>query len=126
MTAKELADQKYLENKVNMILEPMVVQLVSVQPENPVDYMINWIKRNYGNRKSINTSKRFELNFLKKQIALFDGEEEKKSDSSSDSDSDSDSSGDDDRIAMLRAAKARKGWKQRASVSAEVYGDWNK
>lgn len=128
MTTKELLDQAYLENKVNRILEPMVVQLVSVQPDNPVDYMINWIKHNYGNRKSINQSKRFELELLRKQIALIDGEEKKlpEDSSSSDSDSDSDSSDDDDRIAKARAARAKKGWKPRASVSAEAYGEWNK
>ncbi len=126
MTTQEIQDQDYLESKLNTILEPMMVQLVSVKPEKPVEYMINWIKHNYGNRKSINGSKRFELELLRKQIALFDGEEKKNSDSSSDSDSDSDSSDEDDSIAKAREARKNKGWKPRASVSAEVYGDWNK
>jgi len=125
MTTKELEDQAYLENKINRILEPMIVQLVSVQPEKPAEYMINWIKRNYGNRKSINGSKRFELDLLKKQLEIIDGEERKDSDTSS-SESDSDSSIDDAKIAKARENKAKKGWKPRASVSAEAYGQWNK
>ncbi|CAI2371683.1 unnamed protein product [Moneuplotes crassus] len=126
MSVQHLKDHEYLENKVNNILEPMMVQLVSVKPDNPTEYMINWIKQNYGNRKSINQGKRFELELLRKQIALFDGEEDKDSDSSSESNSDSDSSDADDTIAKARAARTKKGWKPRASVSAEVYGNWNK
>jgi len=126
MSTRELLDHAYLENKVNAILEPMVVQLVSLQPENPADFMIRWIKQNYGDRPSENQNKRFELDFLRKEIAKIDGKGEKESDSdSSDLDDDSDSS-DDAEIIKARQRMNTKGWKPRASVSAEVYGEWNR
>lgn len=126
MSTRELLDHAYLENKVNAILEPMVVQLVSLQPENPADFMIRWIKQNYGDRPSENQNKRFELDFLRKEIAKIDGKGEKESDSdSSDLDDDSDSS-DDAEIIKARQRLNNKGWKPRASVSAEVYGEWNR
>jgi hypothetical protein len=126
MTSKELLDQAYLENKVNAILEPMIVQLVTFQPNNPAEYMMKWIKTNYGDRPSVNQNKRFELEFLRKRIAKFDGEENKDSDSSEDSFDDSDSSDDHGHILIARQAKQKKGWRPRESVSAEVYGQWNK
>lgn len=126
MSTKELLDHAYLENKVNAILEPMIVQLVSLQPENPADFMIRWIKQNYGDRPSENQNKRFELDFLRKEIAKIDGVGRKSSDSdSSDEDSDSDSS-DDAEVLKARQRMNNKGWKPRASVSAEVYGEWNR
>lgn len=124
--AKELLDQSYLENKVNSILEPMVMKLVSLQPENPADFMIKWIKQNYGDRPSTNQNKRFELEFLRKEIAKIDGEEHKSDSDSSDSDFSKSESSDDEAILKARNAKQQKGWKPRQSVSAEVYGDWNK
>jgi hypothetical protein len=105
MTTKELLDQAYLENKVNAILEPMIVQLVTFQPDNPADYMVKWIKTNYGDRPSVNQNKRFELEFLRKRIAKFDGEENKDSDSDDDSFEDSDSSDDHGNILLARQAK---------------------
>ena len=63
---------------------------------------------------------------LRKEIAKVDKEERKNfSDSSSDDDSDNSGSSDDEAIRKARERRQQKGWKPRASVSAEVYGKWN-
>ena len=36
MSSKEKLNRAYLESKVNKILEPLVVDLVSTKPEHPV------------------------------------------------------------------------------------------
>lgn len=129
MTTKEMLDQAYLENKVNAIIEPMILRLVSVQPKKPVQFMLNWIKQNHGDRPSENRNKRFELEFLRKEFAKIDGEEYKGSDSdSSESDSDSEESEGTTDAYFLKAREkiAQKGIKPRPSVSAEAYGEWNK
>jgi len=36
MSSKEKMNRAYLENKVNRILEPLVVELVAQKPEEPV------------------------------------------------------------------------------------------
>lgn len=38
-------DHVFLNNVVNTILEPMIQQLVTFQPEDPVEYMITWIRK---------------------------------------------------------------------------------
>ena len=35
--------------------------------ENPVDFMINYLKNNYGNRPSVNDGEKMELAFLEKE-----------------------------------------------------------
>ena len=127
MATKELLDQAYLENKVNSLIEPMIMQLVSIQPDDPVQFMLQWIRKNYGDRTSLNQSKRFELEQLRKEVAKVDKEERKgKSSDSSDSDSSSDNSSDDEAVKKAKERKEQKGWKPRSSVSAEAHGEWNK
>lgn len=127
MATKELLDQAYLENKVNSLIEPMIMQLVSIQPDDPVQFMLQWIRKNYGDRTSFNQSKRFELEQLRKEVAKVDKEERKgKSSDSSDSDSSSDNSSDDEAVKKAKERKEQKGWKPRSSVSAEAHGEWNK
>lgn len=41
------ASKAYLVNRVNPILEKLVVELVVKRPENITQYMIDWLK-NYG------------------------------------------------------------------------------
>jgi cAMP-dependent protein kinase regulator len=74
---------------------------------------------------SINSNKRFELELLRKEIAKYDGKENKDSDSDTDSSGGSESD-DNGSMMIAREAKLKKGWKPRASVSAEAYGEWNK
>ena len=59
MSSKEKLNRAYLESKVNKILEPLVVDLVSTKPEQPVrsiyhkiQFMIDWLKEHHGNRAS--------------------------------------------------------------------------
>lgn len=126
MGTKDILDKAYLANRVNSIIEPMIIQLSTLQPEDPVQFMLQWIKKNYGDRTSQNQSQRFELDMLRKEIAKVDKEERKNfSDSSSDDDSDNSGSSDDEAIRKARERRQQKGWKPRASVSAEVYGKWN-
>ena len=105
----------------------MIIQLYSHKPEEPVQFMIQWIKKNFGDRTSRNLSRRFELEQLRKEISKYDLEENKceLSDTSSDSDSNNSDSSDDEAIRKARERRQLKGWKPRASVSAEVFGKWN-
>ena len=127
MATKEILDQAYLENKVNSLIEPMIMQLVSIQPDDPVQFMLQWIRKNYGDRTSRNQSRRFELEQLRKVVAKHEQEEKKgKSSDDSDSDSSSNKSSDDEAVKKAKERKEQKGWKPRNSVSAEAHGEWNK
>lgn len=69
---KEVLNENYLEN-LSKVIEPMLVQMATIQPDEPVDFMIKWIKKNYGDRLSENRNKRFELDFLRKEVAKLEG-----------------------------------------------------
>ena len=73
MAAKEVSNEDYLESKVKSIVEPMLLQLATAQPDDPVDFMIKWIKKNYGDRPSQNRNKRFELEFLRSEVDKLEG-----------------------------------------------------
>jgi hypothetical protein len=44
----KLKEQQYYEDKVKPILENLIFQLVCEQPENVVEYMIDWLKKTGG------------------------------------------------------------------------------
>lgn len=67
-TIKEKMNRAYLDSKINRIIEPMVVELMKKTPDDPITFMINWLKDNHGNRASIHANERFELEHLRKEV----------------------------------------------------------
>ena len=68
----DIQDIKYLEENVRIILEPMINNVLSDNPKEPVKYMINWLDKYLGlsNEYSLNVEKE-ELNLLRKEIKKF-------------------------------------------------------
>lgn len=127
---KEKMNRAYLDSKINKIIEPMVVELMNETPEDPISYMIRWLKDNHGNRASIHANERFELEHLRKEVPklkekiaeLDDGE------GSDDrgSELDSDPSDEEDYVDDLPLPSQTKSAKMRTSVSAEAFGIYHK
>jgi hypothetical protein len=89
MDAKEMMNQSYIEHKVNSILEPMIIRMAFLKPDNPAEFMIRWLKKNYGDRPCENQKKRSELDFLRKQIAEYDNQHVEGNNSDTDTESNS-------------------------------------
>ena len=68
----DIQDIKYLEENVRIILEPMINNVLSDNPKEPVKYMINWLDKYLGlsNEYSLNVEKE-ELNLLRKEIKKY-------------------------------------------------------
>jgi hypothetical protein len=68
----DIQDIKYLEENVRIILEPMINNVLSDNPKEPVKYMIDWLDKYLGlsNEYSLNVEKE-ELNLLRKEIKKF-------------------------------------------------------
>lgn len=103
-----------------------------------MDYMLKYIADNFGNRPSANDGERMELEFLRQAVPKLreemygsknnlspgtsTGESERKMDSSQSEESDDD----DDAVEDLPAQVAARNRGPRMSVSAEVFGKFNK
>ncbi|CAI2370447.1 unnamed protein product [Moneuplotes crassus] len=130
-TMKEKMNRAYLDSKINRIIEPMVVELMKKTPDDPITYMINWLKENHGNRASIHANERFELEHLRKEVPVLkekiaeldDGEGD---DDEKGSEIESDISDEEDYVDELPAPVDNKLKKQRTSVSAEAFGIYHK
>jgi cAMP-dependent protein kinase regulator len=128
---KEKMNRAYLDSKINRIIEPMVVELMKKTPDDPITFMINWLKDNHGNRASIHANERFELEHLRKevpklkeQIAELDNGEGDDEEIGSEQESAGSDEGDYvDELPKKTEAKANK---QRTSVSAEAFGLYHK
>jgi len=71
--------QEYLDNKVKPILENLVFQIICEKPENPVDFMINWLQKTGGyNPNGLTDKEMDELNMLKVQIENYKEKDKEK------------------------------------------------
>lgn len=130
-TMKEKMNRAYLDSKINRIIEPMVVELMKHTPDDPITYMINWLKENHGNRASIHANERFELEHLRKEVPRLkekiaeldngEGDDDEKG-----SEIESDGSDEEEYVDDLPQPVKNKGDKQRTSVSAEAFGIYHK
>ena len=80
----EKLNKQYIEQKINPIVEPMAFALFAEnsKEEDPVsinnyshlslnfqiDFMIKYLKQNYGNRPSVIEADRMELEFLRQEV----------------------------------------------------------
>lgn len=111
------AHKDYIQNVLNPVLQEMVSSLLVSKPEDPIPYMIKWIK----DRLNIHDqpSEKEELRILRQEVARLKagqnpGSEEEESESSEGEANEED----------LKAKRDKKS--HRAAVSAEVYGEYNK
>ena len=71
--------QEYLETKIKPIFENLVFQIVCEKPENPVDFMINWLQKTGGyNPNGLTDKEMDELKMLKVQIENYQEKEKEK------------------------------------------------
>jgi len=40
-------NKQYISAKLKTIIEPMIAQLILHKPQDPVNFMINWLKQTY-------------------------------------------------------------------------------
>lgn len=130
-SAKEKINRAYLDSKINRIIEPMVVELMKKTPDDPISFMINWIKDNHGNRASIHANERFELEHLRKEVPRLKQKIDEMDQGEGDEDDGgsevhSEASDEDDYVDDLPEPSASKANKQRTSVSAEAFGVYHK
>jgi len=127
---------QYLETNVKPILEPLIFNITKEKPEDPVVYAINWLRKYVGKGTMNNDNvEKEELLRLRKEIKRYKQEYK---DLEEDSESDSKDSENEDKLKEEEKDKfdkevevkmnARKVKRKvnRSSVSAEVYGIYNK
>ena len=68
----DVQDIKFLEEKVRIILEPLINCVITDKPKEPLKYMIDWLDKYIGlsNEYSLNVEKE-ELNLLRKEIKYY-------------------------------------------------------
>jgi hypothetical protein len=61
--------QQYLETNVKPILENIVFHILSDRPENPANYMIDWLQKTGGyTSNGLTLEEKRELEALRKQV----------------------------------------------------------
>lgn len=62
----ESANREYIQKKISHILEPMVTNILVHRPDNPHQFMIQWLHDHFGSRAARATRER--LNFLRSEV----------------------------------------------------------
>jgi cAMP-dependent protein kinase regulator len=134
---EEIEDRNYINQKVNPILERLVIDLLINKPDDVGDFMINWLRergsKGTQNQNSIGSAplkqgggnSSANSNFNSNQVSSGNkaGQGKKKVESEEEGSEDDE---DDEYIEDLPQTKAQQKKGQRTSVSAEAYGLWNK
>lgn len=107
-------NKRFLRQKVNPILEPMVAELMKKQPDDPITFMKNWIKNNGHVLES------------KIDERLQSRPEGIHSTSESDADEDEELDEFKEQEEFKKLVNKNDYKNMRTSVSAEAYGDYNK
>jgi len=128
---KEKMNKAYLDQKINRIVEPMVVELMKQTPDDPISFMIDWLKDNHGNRASVHANERFELDHLRKEVPklkerIAELDQGEGDDEEAGSERESAGSDEEDYVDELPEKVAKKAGQMRTSVSAEAFGIYNK
>lgn len=122
--------EKYIVNVLDPILEEMLTDVIQAQPQNPLDFMINWLRKRHGvcighARMSVaqmNTKLKQDLNSASGMLGeMTSSMDAKVEDEEEEEDEDDDC---DEIPPEFLKSEASMG-KARASVSAEAYGQWN-
>ena len=71
--------QEYLETKVKPIIENLIFQLICEKPDNPVEFMVNWLQKTGGfNPNGLTEIEVEELNLLRDEIKQYKEKEQKR------------------------------------------------
>lgn len=112
---QDQASKLFLKNKVNPILEKLIVELLVHKPENVTEYMIKWLKEN-GEKIESNVGESSPKKQKGKELYKYE-------DNSGSSESDDEMAEDlPDKKALANSKKEKVG---RVSVSAEAYGKFH-
>jgi hypothetical protein len=125
----------YLDKNVKSILFPILEEVVKTQPEDPLLFFIEWMQKLSGRPYAKETSEYVELTKLRREIERLKKIKEEKGDkedeeilkSESERSEGSDEEEQDKVEELIKTQKNKVSTKgQRSSVSAEVYGFFNK
>ena len=112
MDTFKIENKKYLRQKVNPILELLLTELMKEQPENPVEFMKDWL-----NKTGREIEERNESRIQSRPEGIESSEE-------SDDDELYDEYDEEQEFLKIKKQQANRG--MRTSVCAEVYGEYNK
>lgn len=126
----KISSEEYLSTKLKPLFNSITESIIQDQPENPVPFIINWLKKytGYSNEHGDSSEKtellqlRKEMKKLKTKFTLKEVDAEAQVESASE-DEVEESDKIDDLIEQKRVSVNLKG--PRTSVSAEVYGLFN-
>ena len=119
--------QEYLETKVKPIMENLMFQLVCEKPDDPVEFMINWIQKTGGyNSNGLTLKERDELENLRKEIIQYRNKHEQNNNEEDNNDNSSEEEEDETFDPKLEIKKVKNNRAGRRGISAESYGKFNK
>ncbi|KAF4668283.1 hypothetical protein FOZ61_006685 [Perkinsus olseni] len=131
------AKKTYIIQKLNPLLEDMVTECLTEMPNDPVEFMIKYLRENKSSGskeapadslQAENDQLKKEINSLREMLKHGGGDAQGTTDGDNDSVVDSEDEDDDDYVDELPdnfvQSQAQRS-KARASVSAEAYGAWN-
>lgn len=108
--------RNYLESRVNPVLQRLVTALLVTRPEQPVPFMVKWLRREY-NVQDENE----ELLRLRQELAALRGVSNPAQRSETGVSDESDDEDDEEAMPMRKAKD-----NHRKAVSSEAYGKWNR
>ena len=119
--------QEYLEKKVKPIMENLMFQLVCEKPDDPVEFMINWIQKTGGyNSNGLTLKERDELENLRKEIIQYRNKHEQNNNEEDNNGNSSEEEEDETFDPKLEIKKVKNNRAGRRGISAESYGKFNK
>jgi len=126
--------QEYIQTKVNPTLETLVTQVLLERPENPVPFMISWLAQQTKASPQLDSGEadrlRSEISALQAEVSQLEAKVGPVPTSAGEAQAvtqESEEEDDDDDVEDLPPPPGYTGKQvQRASVSAEAYGAWNK
>ena len=119
--------QKKKKKKVKPIMENLMFQLVCEKPDDPVEFMINWIQKTGGyNSNGLTLKERDELENLRKEIIQYRNKHEQNNNEEDNNGNSSDEEEDETFDPKLEIKKAKNNRAGRRGISAESYGKFNK
>eukprot|EP00918_Siedleckia_nematoides_P095416 GHVU01209498.1.p1 GENE.GHVU01209498.1~~GHVU01209498.1.p1 ORF type:complete len:250 (-),score=52.04 GHVU01209498.1:1038-1787(-) len=127
----ENTQKRYIAEKLNPIMEPLITELLVRQPEYPIPHMIEFLQKKLEESGGATESKTIQrmqtyIDALVEQDPRALAQDDNGQDVSSASEDDDEDDDEFDMEAVEERMNRATGSKPRFSVSAEAYGDWNK
>lgn len=111
--------QAYLDQKINPILDELIESVYIIKPSDPVKYCLQWLRSKAG--LYLSQSEKAEVSELRQELTRL------KSGKASDEELETSDDSEDEYIDIDLITSSKKDInKSRSSVSAEVFGEWNK